>query len=652
MSRVLKLMDKQPVAVCAIMALFLDLVVEMLSRRSFFETAYYIVHSPLMFLYNALIIMFTLTVVLVFKRRIFSLTIVSLLWLTCGIINCVVLGFRITPFSAVDLEILGSVKTIVKVYLSVADMVLIAVAIFIAIGGLVLLWIKAPKIKEQIHYIKTIALIAATGLSVVFITEISIGADALETSFPNIADAYEDYGFAYCFSNSIVDRGIDKPADYSQERMDSIVSQINANSKDKELTCEPNIIMVQLESFIDLNLLKNVQYNENPNPTFQKLKSEYSSGYVTVPSIGAGTANTEFEILTGMSLDYFGSSEYPYKTVLRDSTCESICYNLKKYGYTAHAIHNNDATFYGRNIVYSNLGFDTFTSLEYIQNVEYNAKNWAKDDVLTGEIIKALNSTNGKDFVFTVTVQSHGSYPKEQIDPTQTIYQTGYNEDQTNQLNYLANQIHDVDSFIKDLTTELSSFDEPVAVVFYGDHLPNLGITNDDLKGSNVFQTEYVIWDNFGMKKADKDVNAFQLTSYLFDRLNFKGGIISQYNSSCADSSDYLDGLNNLEYDLLFGEKYAKGGINPYAPTNLRMGIDEITVKKVYCDEQYLYVEGENFTEYSKVLINGNGCDTTFISSSKLCIDKSRVDFGDIISVGQAGSDKLIVSTSNEVIYQ
>lgn len=649
MSKVLKHLDKQPVAVCAVISLLLNLVIEILSRRSFAETGHYIVHSPLLFLYNALIIMFTLTAVLVFKRRVFSLSIVSLLWLTCGIINCVVLSFRITPFSAVDLEILSSVKKIVKVYLSPLSMILIAVAILAVIFGLVMLWLKAPKITQQIHYIKTIAVIAVTGVSIVFITQISLSADALESSFPNIADAYEDYGFTYCFSNSIVDRGIDKPTDYSQEYINNITSQLN-KKHDTNVT-KPNIIVVQLESFIDLNTLKNVQYNENPNPTFSKLKEEYSSGYVTVPSIGAGTANTEFEILTGMSLDYFGSSEYPYKTVLRDGTCESICYNLKHYGYSSHAIHNNDATFYGRNTVYSNLGFDTFTSLEYMQNVEYNVNNWAKDNILTDEVMKALKSTDGQDFVFTVTVQSHGRYPSEVIDPTQKISQTGYKEELTNQLNYLANQIHDVDDFVNALITELNSFDEPSVVLFYGDHLPNLGITNDDLIDSNVFQTEYVIWDNLGLSKEDKDFNAFQLSSYLFDRLDLNGGVISQYHSSCADNIDYLDGLNNLEYDLLFGEKFAQNGETPYTATALHMGVDEIKVKSAYCDDEYFYVEGENFTEFSKILINGNDYDTTFISSSKLSIDKSPVDSGDTISVGQAGSDKVIISTGNEMIF-
>ena len=100
---------------------------------------------------------------------------------------------------------------------------------------------------------------------------------------------------------------------------------------------------------------------------------EYSSGYYKVPSVGAGTANTEFESITGMSLHYFGPGEYPYKSILKETTCESAPYVLKNLGYTAHAVHNNEANFYGRRSIFPNLGFDTFTSAEYMK--DENQKN-------------------------------------------------------------------------------------------------------------------------------------------------------------------------------------------------------------------------------------------------------------------------------------
>ena len=107
---------------------------------------------------------------------------------------------------------------------------------------------------------------------------------------------------------------------------------------------------------------------------------EYSSGYYKVPSVGAGTANTEFESITGMSMRYFGPGEYPYKGILKETTCESAAYVLKNLGYRTHAIHNNEANFYGRRKVFSNLGFDTFTSEEYMaEQDDTTPTDWMKD---------------------------------------------------------------------------------------------------------------------------------------------------------------------------------------------------------------------------------------------------------------------------------
>ena len=115
---------------------------------------------------------------------------------------------------------------------------------------------------------------------------------------------------------------------------------------------------------MDPTIVKDIEYNKDPMPYYRKLLKKYSSGYITVPAVGAGTANVEFEAMTGISARFFGPGEYPHKSVLTEKTCESIPYDLKQIGYTAHAIHNHRGAFYNRNTVFKNLGFDTFTSLE------------------------------------------------------------------------------------------------------------------------------------------------------------------------------------------------------------------------------------------------------------------------------------------------
>ena len=159
----------------------------------------------------------------------------------------------------------------------------------------------------------------------------------------------------------------------------------------------PDIIVLQMESFFDPVYMLDTTYSVDPIPNFRRLKENCASGWFSAPSIGAGTINTEFEVLTGMDLEFFGPGEYPYSTVLQEQTVESAAYVLGQLGYTTHAMHNNTGSFYSRYKVYPNLGFDSFTSLEYMEDPEYNATGWADDSVLTASILDCLrrNSRRG-----------------------------------------------------------------------------------------------------------------------------------------------------------------------------------------------------------------------------------------------------------------
>ena len=147
-------------------------------------------------------------------------------------------------------------------------------------------------------------------------------------------------------------------------------------------------------------------------------RANYSTGHMTVPVVGAGTANTEFEVLTGMGLQFFGTGEYPYKTILKESDCpsvESIASDLSSIGYGTHVVHNNGGTFYSRANAFSMMGFDTFTSKELMNITEYTPLGcWPTDEVLVDETVKSMDATGNESvFVYTITVGSHGDYPTE-----------------------------------------------------------------------------------------------------------------------------------------------------------------------------------------------------------------------------------------------
>ena len=152
----------------------------------------------------------------------------------------------------------------------------------------------------------------------------------LSSYFGNIAFAYEDYGYPYCLATTFFNTGIGQPNGYSEELMDEIIRS-EGEIKETDTEQKTNIIFLQLESFFDPTLVNFLEVSEDPMPNFRKLMEEYSSGYYRVPSVGAGTANTEFESITGMSMHYFGPGEYPYKSILQEETCESVPYVLRSW---------------------------------------------------------------------------------------------------------------------------------------------------------------------------------------------------------------------------------------------------------------------------------------------------------------------------------
>ena len=629
----------------------------------------YIFKSPIVFFYNALIILFTLSFSFLFKRRKFVLFIISAVWLGFGITNGIILRCRVTPFTATDFRLIKNGLEIASSYLSPFFMVLIGIGLLALLVYLIILYIRGPKLKSSINYKKNGLAIIILSLFLLISTKVLISTNILADYFGNIAFAYLDYGFPYCFSNTLLNTGIKKPSNYSKETIANILNSDIAKedpiliaSNGNKLTTKsnedlPNIIMIQLESFFDPTLVKGLSFSEDPIPYFRELSNNYSSGYLNVPSVGAGTANTEFETISGLNLDFFGPGEYPYNTILKNKACSSINYALKESGYSTHAIHNHQGNFYGRNTVFSNLGFDTFTPIEFMNATEKTPVGWAKDSALITPIMESLTSTEGKDFIYTISVQGHGSYIGSDALENKYVNLTSIeNEGIASALEYYVNQLYEMDVFIADLIEAVSSLNEDCIIVFYGDHLPSLGLTDESLSTGNIYETEYVIWDNMGLEKNDVDLEAYQLTSKVLYDLHMNNGIFTQLhqsylfgleNEQFAEKDSYLDALRSLQYDILYGDEYLYNSQEAPKPTNLQFGINPIILNDVYLQDGQLVATGENFNENTIFLVDGNFINTTFIDSNTVtCPAPELKPEGSAIFLGQiSGGAQLLSAT-------
>ncbi len=648
-AKVSSLYYKYPVLFILVLAHLLNFLVEIFSRHSIIGAVKFIFANPLMFEYSVFIIIVTLSLSLFFKRRAFALCICSLIWLVLGIINFILLFMRITPLAATDFQILNTVFEIIPLYLSWWLIILLALAILALIVGIVFLGIRSKKKDRDLK--RAILCFLISGAILASSTAFASSRNLFPNQFENLPSGYREYGFVYCFCLSMFDRGIDEPQNYSEAEIDEILADIGRESSPTS-SKRPNVIFLQLESFFDTDHLVDIVPSQQVTPVFSYLKENFPSGYLTVPAVGAGTANTEFEILSGMSLDYFGTAEYPYKTLLDHVTCETINYNLKELGYSCHAIHNHRGAFYDRNNVFKNLGFDTFTSVEYMQNLERTPNGWVKDYLLLPYIFDALNSTEGQDMIYTISVQAHGRYPTDPMKEAPLITATGFEtEEDKNAFEYYFTQINEMDAFLGNLINELSHFDEDTVLVLYGDHLPNLDLQNEQLDNGNVFQTEYIVWSNFGLKGEDCDLYSYQLSAHIMEMLGFNNGVMTKLHQNYSENPNYLQAMEMIEYDTLYGELESYGGENPYKPTDMRMGINDIKISGLRFLEGAVYVTGTNFTNYSVINVDGDRLDTKLVNNTTLRAKLEKPTDAISVCIEQVEKNNVALSASEMFIY-
>ncbi len=720
-------------------AVILTMFIELLSRGTLSGLMKFMESSQITFLCNVFIIFLTLMLsTLAGPWQSFMHGIIVMVWIILAVVNAIVLKYRMTPFSAEDFSMIPSLLRIAKNYLTKATIAALAAGIILLVAAIVFMWKTMPRrrMKKSWFMLAGRCVIAAVGCYAFL--GMGMQTQAISTDFMNLADAYDEYGFAYCFSTSIVDVGIDKPSDYGPELYEEIADgmemdaeqsllHVNTSGTDEESfnnqtenvsvtdtntaegaetssavlvsekktyasvvvedtvrTCcadedvfTPNIIMIQLESFFDPSYLKNYTFSENPIPYFTALKEQYTSGFLTVPVVGAGTSNTEFEILTGMSTDYFGAGEYPYNTVLKSTAVEAIPQILRQYGYTSTAIHNNTGTFYNRNLVFANMGFDRFIPIEYMYDLETTPNNWAKDAALTQIMLDALEESEGPDFLYTITVQSHGRYPSEKVldDPQITVTNKEDPDEQNNALEYYVNMIHEVDEMVEDLCTQLSETDEPTVVVMYGDHLPALGFDEDGLSQPSLYMTEYVIWNNFGMEIADTDMQAESIGTAVMQLFDLDNGILPKFHEIYDGAEQYGEYLEAIEYDMLYGNGYAftellQGDtldeqlmeseteeegepVRLYQASDLKIGYKPITLTGyTYSSENHsITVYGQNFNKYSKIVIDDKEKETVYIDSNTLLLGSAPSSLSSLY-VGQFDENGKQLGEGTNVITQ
>ena len=351
---------------------------------------------------------------------------------------------------------------------------------------------------------------------------------------------YRNQGYPFAFVLNVATARIEKPAGYSPAKASELASDLpsdKAAGKAEVSEETPNIIVIMNESLSDLSVLGEIKTKNDYIPFIHSLKDNTVKGRVHVSVFGGGTANSEFEFLTGNTMAFFPPYNAPFNTNVKEST-PSLVRDLKQIGYgTAVAFHPGKYNSYNRNNAYPALGFDKFISREDLGKHEHVRKytsDAADYKVVVREYKKfRASGSTSPFFMFNVTMQNHGGYGESAGVLDDQVHILDKEIDTVEVRNFL-NLVKLSDDAFRDLVHYFEDVDEPTVILLYGDHEPMLGSAfNDTMKKrmkenglSDIeiqeqrHQAVLCMWANFDIEEADDvDISLNYLSAFMMDKL-------------------------------------------------------------------------------------------------------------------------------------
>lgn len=553
------------------------------------------------------------------KRPKVAISFYSVLWITLAIISYVKSRNTFEPVLFLDLF---SAKEGLVAFLSYyhwAIITLIVLGIVLAIAAIIFFATKEQKRSFSIiRLLSSMLFVLIVCVSVYTMSSLKI----MKSESKTAKSEFDNKGFVYSFLFYSLDSFVVEPDGYGKPMINTIYDTLEKNFEpfDEKDSNVQNIIVIQLESFADPYLYPGIVLEEDPMPFIRSLMNNYTSGYVKVPVFGGLTVKSEFEFITGLSIENLPLGYNPYVTYVYDNQIDSLARYFSAQGYETTAIHNYQGEFFSRHEVYKNLGFDYYIPYECIPDIQKKESAiWANDSVFVDLIEKALdNNGDGKNFIFGITVQMHGKYnPIDKSEYTMNI--SGIKDPYTEgSMAYYIGQLQEVDAMIKELTAMLSSRDENTYVMFYGDHLPSIFVeAGDSLTNEQKYSTPYFSWNNMGIEKETHgenvggskytpDIELFKLSTLICQELHINGGQMNRFHVVYSDLEKYAAEFSSIQYYKMYDEKNDV----EFKNDNYVIGMTPLTVTSI-----------EKNSNNGKCVIHGTG----FTKDTYFCVNNKKV---------------------------
>lgn len=361
-------------------------------------------------------------------------------------------------------------------------------------------------------------------------------------------------GYILNFMLSIRDSFVGEPENYSQEAVAALEARYH-ETEAAETAENPTIIVVMNESYADLSVVGEYSTNMEAAPFYQSLKENTLKGYALSSVFGAKTPNSEWEFMTGNSMAFLPGGSVVYQQYISD-TPTSIVSHLKNAGYTCVAMHPYYETGWSRNAVYPTMGFD---EMYFIDDFDKTAvlREYITDRELYEEIIERFESKKRNEdlFIMSISMQNHGGYTEKYENFTEEVRMLGINYPDVNQ--YLS-LVHESDKALEYLISYFKQVEEPVEIVFFGDHQPSLsssfypylngkglsGLTLNELE--DLYTVPFFIWTNYESEASQMEITSLNFLSTL--ALERAGLELPAYHQFLADMMEVVPAVNARGY--------------------------------------------------------------------------------------------------------
>ena len=523
------------------------------------------------------------------------------------LVNAFKVTFRNEPFYPWDFSLAGETGNILSdINLQFTDpMIYGMIYLLVGILGAVVLDIFVLK-RIRMRYYKEAILGGITLLFCVLCFNQRFSLDYLKENEVQVVTweplkSYQKNGFIYSFIRSFHDAQVSEPQGYSEEAVTALTDAAAQKAKESGAQKEPNIIVIMSEAFMDLERAENLTFERELTPRFNALSKQYLSGRVMTSEYGGGTANSEFEVLTGYSTYGLPAGSIAYASYVNGEVGNYVSY-LNERNYNTVALHPYQRSFFSREKAYEVLGFDAFYSEEHFTDAErIRNMSYVSDMALTERIIAEYEASAQKGepfFCHAVSMQNHASYdPNEFGDQTIHMESTAELSDyDRTAIETYATGISKTDEALGALVDYFEAVEEPTVVIFFGDHQPYFSATvglaeaigyesgTDAEKAFYRHSTPYLIWNNFEEQPthAEADFSMYQLLSYATEKLGMIRPAyyyyLDEFRAEIAGATRQVTLLPNGEkivgmteeakkqfdaywmvtYDLLLGKEYLK----------------------------------------------------------------------------------------------